>query len=286
MRDGILDQLPKALPKDKLVIVAGPPDAPGQNDLRTLINELNRGDKWIRDVFSSQTSEAQIPNKAGIVLTMVGLKHGPLTNVRRAAGTLGICCPNQALTIGETKEILRNLSQVRRSVLVLPGDHNGNGSHPLPGKGEVQRLDDLAKVAQQTGETFSGVLRQPTAESETVESEAGVVPPQEIVDDSDEVVAALAAIERFRDVSNETEVAVLMVSDRLKAVTAERDDLQRKLMATDRVIADLHGQSATIDQLIKENGALLEKNRGLEAEIRKLRTTLDQFDNLIKGVRK
>ena len=93
MRDGILDQLPKTLPKEQIVIVFGPPENHGQNALKTLINDLNRdGDaEWIRSEFRSQVDSAKVPNRTAVVLTMTGLTHGALANVRRAATNLGAC---------------------------------------------------------------------------------------------------------------------------------------------------------------------------------------------------
>lgn len=270
MRDGIIEQLPKALAKDQFVVVVGPPDSNGQNDLKSLIDELNRGGKWIRGEFRNQLEKTCVPNKAAVVLTMVRTSHGALANVRNAATAVGACCPNQALTIGETKKVLSFLAEVRREVSVLPGHHNGNGVHPV--EREVEALPTSSSPSEPVGEKF-----------------ATEPPPEEIVDDSKEVTAALAVIERFHEISKETEVAVMMVGDRLREVTAERDEFQQKLGARSEEIAQLRSQLETAqkaaEKVSTENAVLLQKNGNLESEVRQLRTTLDQFDSLIKGVR-
>ncbi len=288
MRDGILDQLPKSLPEENIVLVIGPASAHGQNSVKSLIEELNRSGRsqWIRYRFNGQIFESDILAKSSVILTMVGLNHGSLANTRNAAKNLQVCCPNQALTVGETKEILRALSKTRKGV-TLPVERNGNGSHPAPGEGEGQRLDNLAKSAEETSQVFSTALRHPVAVApEATEPEVDATPVEEIADDPEEVVAALAAIEKFREVSDETEVAVMMVGDRLKAITAERDGLQRQLGVKDEEIVQLRSQLEASRKMADERAALTEKNKSLEAEVRKLRTTLDQFENLIKGVRK
>lgn len=193
------------------------------------------------------------------------------------------------LPMGEAKEILRHLSEARKGIVAAKS--NGNGFHPpVPGKGEGQRLDALAKSAQETGEMFSTVLHPtPDAASEETEvivSEIDDAPVQEaVVNDPEEITHALAAIQKFRDVSDETEVAVMMVGDRLKAISAERDDLQRQIGVKDEEIVRLRSELEAAGKVADEKTGLLKKNEQLEAEVRKLRTTLDQFENLIKGVK-
>jgi predicted RNase H-like nuclease (RuvC/YqgF family) len=137
---------------------------------------------------------------------------------------------------------------------------------------------------------FSTVLHPtpdtPSEETEVIVSAVDETPIQEeIVNDPEEITHALAAIQKFRDVSDETEVAVMMVGDRLKAISAERDDLQRQLGVKDEEIVQLRSQLEAAGRVADEKTGLLKKNEQLEAEVRKLRTTLDQFENLIKGVK-
>jgi hypothetical protein len=304
MRNGILDQLPKTLAKEQVVLVFGPPEDHGQNALKSLINDLNRKDgvEWIRSEFRTQVEGAKVSNRTAVVLTMNGLTHGALANVRRMATNFGACCPNQALTMGETKEILRTLAQARQSVPVNEATKwNGNENHPTSNKSAAQRSDDLARIGQQARAAFSETLRQVTAESvqsddksvlatarewstvlETTDSAMGT---SHVETEDPDALHALAAIKKFRDVSDEAELAMMVVGDRLKEMAASREELLKQLSDKDDEIAKLRKELEAARTFVDESISLAKKNSDLEADIRNLRTTLDQFENIIKRAR-
>jgi hypothetical protein len=295
MRDGITDQLPRVLAKDQIVVVFGPSNYPGQNHVKQLIDQLNRPDGWIKSVFRDQISADKVSQNASVVLTMHGVNHGVLTTVRRAAEMTGVCCPNQALTPGEVKDILRLLAEVRgKTVSTLPGSHNGNENHPLPGKGEAQRLGDLTKSARQTGEAFTNALHSASemlTASEPVASSASIPTggQVELSEVPSEVESAIAAIEKLQSAAEETNLALLVMSDRLKAASAERGEFEKRIALMDETIAAKGIENAELrtrlETAAEEKEAFRKKNEGLESENRRLRNTLDQFEKLIKGVR-
>jgi len=287
MREGIIDQLPRALAKDQVIAVFGPSDDHGLNEVKGLIDRLNRPDEWIKGTFRDRVSEDKVSQKAAIVLTMKGLNHGVLTTIRSAAELAGVYCPNQALTPGEVKEILRLLADVRgKGVSILTGSHNGNGNHPAPGKSEAQRLDDLTKSAKQTGEAFTSVLQNLPEMPTPSEPAPPAVPVAEV---PSEVQSAIAAIEKLQAATEETHLALLVIGDGLKAGSAERIEFEKRLAERDEAvvakeaeITDLRNQLATVTE---EKESFRKKNDGLTFEINRLRNTLDQFENMIKGVR-
>ncbi len=288
MREGILDQLPKTLTKETVVLVVGPDQYPGLNHVKALIQDLNREEKWIRDEFRTDVSDSQVSNKVGIILTLVGTKHGSLSNVRRAAKNLNACCPNQALTIAETKDILTRLADLRKGVAppqTLPGAHNGNGSHPVPGAGEGQRLDRLRTSAQESSKEFIAVVTQPLPQPDSPTTAAQMTASAE-TGEPEELDAALTALDTFGSAFAEAQDAVLMVGDRLKAVMAERDQFQRQLATKDGEIADLRSQLGKTADLTKENGILIAKNKELQTEVQRLQQAFDNLESLIKGARK
>jgi hypothetical protein len=276
MRDGIIDQLPSTLAQDRLVLVLGSSNTVAQNGIKSLINELDREGAWIRFVLGENISEKSMPSaKVGVILTITGLGHGSLTNARRIAKCQGIHCPNQALTTGETKEVLRTLAQVRNGVHhpTTNGSANGNGNH--------------GPSASKNG-TYQPVATEPIHESAvqtSTDSDSNLTATDYALVEPPEVLTAFAAIETFRKVSDEAELAVMVLGDRLKTIAAERDTFQRQLAEKGEEVVRLQNELAATGNLAGENRTLAEKNRKLESEVRRLETTIGQFESIIKGVR-
>ncbi len=284
MREGILEQLPTTLPKDKVVMVVGPEDFHGLNYLKSQIQEMNRGEKWIKAEFRTEVSDSQVSDKVAVLLTMYAMKHGTLANMRKAATALKICCPNQALTVSEVKEILPILDNLRKGLgrpLPQNGARNENGDHPMPGKSEAQRLEEISAGARRQTEEFLLATKQNTGTQESVEQETSVscLPVQ----NSDDVDAALSAIEKFGGIFEETQLAVLVVADQLKATAAECSDLRTQLTEKDEKIAELSTLITNANKIALGCGALEDENKKLKGEIVRLQKTLSSLGDLIKG---
>jgi hypothetical protein len=275
MRDGIIDQLPSTLAQDRLVLVLGSNNTVAQNGIKSLINELDREGTWIRFVLGENISEKSMPReKVGVILTITGLGHGSLTNARRIAKSQGIHCLNQALTTGETKEILRTLAQVRNGEIhhsTVNRNGNRNHGHPAGKNGAYQSVT--------TEPIHELAIQMPT------DSSANLIATDHTPEEPPEVLTAFAAIETFRKVSDEAELAVMVLGDRLKAIAADRNNLQKQLMEKEEMVVRLQNELAATRNLAGENKILFERNRQLESEVRRLGTTIGQFESILKGVR-
>ncbi len=280
MREGILNQLPKTLPKEKVVLVVGPDDFRGLNQVKSLIETMNRGGEWIRGEFRAQVPESQVSARVGVVLTMVATNHGTLSNMRRAAKQAGACCPNQALTIGEVKDIIGALADIRNGAAQTtapPVEANGNGLHPvLNGAAQYQHRSDTVDARLQPVALQENEVPTPTADQGDPKGES---------EESEELDSALTALDSFGIAFAEAQDAVLRISDRMRGVIEQRDKLQLALTAKEEEIAGLRELVDKMADLTGKNTALAAQNKELQGEVSRLQGALDNLDSLIKGAR-
>lgn len=264
MREGIAEKLPATLPVDKDVLVIGHPEAPSQS-LKSLISDLNRGHKWIRAEWGD-VSESQITSKIALILTMYRANPGTIANMRKVAKKLDICCPPQALTSAEVKNILEKLGQTRDKNILAPknGTQNGNdGIHTTETK-----LTKEENVAQ---------IEQPAKLETTVSNEPAQNP--------DDTESALAILDKFRGIVEETQLAVMLIGDQLKAAVAECGKCHTQLKEKDVQIAELNILLATANKSISEHTDLENENRELKIKLTKLQKTFDSLGSLIQSTR-
>lgn len=275
MREGIIEQLPGIIPEDKVVMVVGPESFSGLNFLKSQIQELNRNDKWIRAEFRAEVSDSQVSGKVAVLLTMYGMNHGTLANMRRAATALKICCPNQALTVSEVKEILPILNNLRNGLdqsSPKNGAANGNGVHSVSGKSEAQRLDEIKTGVRQKSEDQGSTNASTTASNQPAQNPA-------------DVDAALAALDKFGGIFEETQLAIMVVADQLKATVAECDGLRIQLKEKDNKIAELSTLLSNANKIAFGCADLEDENKRLKGEVAKLQKTLSSLSDLINGAK-
>lgn len=121
--------LPATLPADKSVLVVAPDD-PGVNQVKSLIANLNRDEKWIRPEYRSDIPVSMVTHKVGFVLLLGGVSMTTLKAVKDAANGMNIPCSQMSFTVGEAKRALEILSE-RRVKSAAPAEDrvNGNGTN-------------------------------------------------------------------------------------------------------------------------------------------------------------
>jgi hypothetical protein len=275
MREGILEQLPKQLPSNKVVFLVGNDNSSGVNHLKSLIDKLNRGGEWVKAEFRAQVVD--VPADTAIALTMTGISGGTKENVRRAASKCGAVCPYQALTVGETKEILQFLDEVRK---VQPTETSNNGLDHRPNTDEAERLRNMAKAAKHTTEEFTAAI-QPTAVNE------GAAQTPETVEE------ALGVLDGFKNSLEGVQLAVMVVGDKLGALTSECDSLRGQLKekemearAKDLKILELEESLEISRKLSARTATLEEELRKVKQRNAELQATVDGFDALIRRIKK
>lgn len=264
MRSGIIEQLPKVLPKDKMVMIIGHDNIPSES-LKRLISDLNREEKWIEAEFKSTISGITITSKFAVVLTMFGVNKGSLVRIRNSAKD--ICCPHQALTASEVKNILLVLSDVRSKVKLTPNNDSElfSTSNGHSDKTEIN-YDRVSPVE---------------------DSEVGEIAPAPATSsqNSVDISSALTILEKFNDIVGDTQVAVLLVADQLKSATAECDSLYEQLREKEREILSLKEKLTEAHKIARQCAELEDENKKLKSEVGRLKQTLDSFEAILKGVR-
>ncbi|OHA18006.1 MAG: hypothetical protein A2836_01770 [Candidatus Taylorbacteria bacterium RIFCSPHIGHO2_01_FULL_45_63] len=264
MRDGILEALPQSLKDGQCVLLLGPKDSPGLNDVKGLVDDLNRNGEWIRVRFKDQ-GIVEIGPKMVLVLTMNALNGGTLTSVRREARLKGVPYLHQALTCGETKAILRTLGERRQ---------NGtNGAHKSA----------VGAVATNTVQlhTTTELPRETDAQSHPAVGEISG-PPAETPK------SAIDVIEAFKNSLEEVQYAVLDAAEEAsrerkshaetKALLLARDlELQSIKTELEQVKTALHADREKLTALTEEKGKL-------DEEVHRLRTIFSSFQQTLKGV--
>lgn len=260
MREGILEQLPATLRKDKTVLVIGHDNVPSES-LKRLISDLNRGDKWIRPEFRGTMTGVKVTSQTAVVLTMFGVNHGTIARIRKEAENEKVWCPNHAFTASEVKDILSALHRIR------------NGMPPS---------EDI-EIASPNGSAKNGNHAQAVDHEETPAEPEGqnVSPNNEVA--SGEAESALAALDKFSGILEETQLAVLVVIDHLKAAVAERDNLRAQLVEKDKKIQELNTLLVNANKIAHTCGPLEDENKKLKGEIARLQKTLGSLGDLIKG---
>lgn len=267
MREGILGQLPATLPKDKTVLVIGHDNVPSES-LKRLISDLNRGDKWIRPEFRGTMTGVKVTSQTTVVLTMFGVNHGTIARIRKEAENEKVWCPNHAFTASEVKNILNALHRIR------------NGMPPS---------EDI-EIASPNGSAKNGNYAQAVDYEETSSEPEGqnVSPNNEVASgqpayNSAEAESALAALDKFSGIFEETQLAVLVVADQLKAAVAECDSLRTQLAEKGKKVEELNKLLANANKIAHTCGPLEDENKKLKGEIARLQKTLGSLGDLIKG---
>ena len=233
MRDGILEHLPQALASDRTVLVVLNEDkTPGFKGVRSMVDRLNRRQKWIkfetRDVDSNQVS-----SDVAVVLPMYTVKSGTLANLKRVASSQGFAIPASALSVGEVKNIIQTLAD-RRSVLtdVLPQSKSkvdGNGKHE-----ETVEKEETKKGADQVSTATPSPDQTSNSSATTQEGEK--VPEREEKEEVKEPADVFAVVETFGQASRQFSDVLLDYAARLdtakqevQKLTEERDDALREV---------------------------------------------------------
>jgi len=275
MRKEVRDYLPKTLASDKDVLVVGPEDAHGLNILKTQIADMNRGEKWIKVEFRDIVAESKVTSRVGVVLTMYKVKPTTVNNMKTVAAKLNIPCPPQALTVGEVKEILVVLDKLRNSTaeVVVQNGKNGKGLFipPFHNPAQAQQAND-EKGIDPVVEITQAV------DVNTVKSEVKV--SQEPVQEVNHIESAFETLEKFRNSIEDTQIALLTISDELKTVTEERNELRIQVEAQDQQILNYSSAIEGMKRFVKEKEKEIEI---LNAEVTRLRVTFANFEALIKG---
>ena len=168
-----------------------------------------------------------------------------------------------ALSVGETKDILQVLNQ--RRDWTVPNT-NGNGLS----KGDVTLKEEALIEESLDRSPFISTTVSTPPSSILVEGEA------------DELDQALVALDELQAAKEKAGHAVMLVDERLKKVNVTVIELKQQLADKELEIEQLKGDLEKAKQVIQENAAISLKNNQLEAEIKRLRTLLDDFGNLIQ----
>lgn len=287
MREGIIEQLPKRLESDDLVVIYRSENEKGQGSLKAVIDELDRRGKWIRDIVKSDVSE--VPKKASVVIITGGVSPGSFNNIRRAASKAGACCPLQAISLPETKDILRLLSERRQpedipkkpesnpklraeieSFTSNSGHGTGNGHHPA-----TSQFNPGVERGKNPADIHVGANNDRT-DPEQPADEVGSSPdePAAVVTTSEEqeIEAALACIDSFREESFRVDSALLIISEKLK-----------KSMAR---CVELEVEVAQIREQLTDYETLQKAHTDLQTRTGKLQSDYDTCNNWRKMIEK
>jgi hypothetical protein len=275
MREEILVQLPKKLSLEQSVFLVGVDDLPGLNQVKTLINELNRTEKkdWIKSEFREKISIDLVPKNTAIILQMTGTRQGTSANMKKASSDLGILCPKGALTVGEVKEALNRFAELRKNGngSVSP---SVNGNHSINNNGGVKQAEYSRTGTLQTESAFQ-------QEAEILKT----IIPSESAHNSMEVDSALAELEKFSNSLDNAKVAVMIIGDQLKVVIAERTAFLEQVQSKDNEIAELKTSLISAHLIARENAGLEDENKKLKGEVARLQKAFDNLETLIKGAR-
>jgi hypothetical protein len=129
--------------------------------------------------------------------------------------------------------------------------------------------------AEAEGSTETETGATATSETETPDETKTAEKPSD-------VEAALASIDKFRMVAEQTQFAVLTIGERLADITRERDELQSRLVARDEEFAELQQRLATLNTVTAQRDSFSQENAKLAGENRRLQNIVDALNTVFK----
>lgn len=259
----ILTQLPTTIPDDKIILIIGPQDVRGLGSLKKQIAGINESSRkeWVRGEFRNQVSDSVVTDKVCLVMTTVGTRLGAKENVRTAAGKKGIPYIGKALSIGEAKQTLNILSQVKSGKANSPAiKFQTNGVH-AKGNGYNGYTPDV-ELQSTPEEIIETQVDGPTSAPETKALPIATRQPDDSV---------IEKIDTFVNIATEMQLAIVDIVETNKALLREKTELQDEVTKLRGEINNLREYSRSVETSLQEvkrsNTELITQNAHLQSQL-------------------